>query len=347
MNVWCKDPFVHIDIVVENDQIKYYPCNVYQFKFNDSNFNNVKNNLLSGQWAPGCSYCKIAESSGLNSRRIGVNKLKENLDIKHGIQSIGLRYGTLCNSTCLICDETRSSAWASHKTKNLIPIQPQFNYKKSTMPNVKELLSKFDLPKIKFIEFHGGEPLINSYPWETLKLLNKSELYVKINTNGTVWPDRMLEFTDCKSTEIMFSVDDIYNRLEFLRPPAEFNIILENIQKSKELKFKTSCIYTMSSLNIFYLPEFLDWALKVFGIRIHGQHLFNNSNYALYNLSPYAKKSIEEKFLKFPKLSKLLDIAINELKKPKQCDDLDLREIARSEKFKKTFPEWAEILNYD
>ena len=347
MNVWCKDPFVHIDIVVENDKVRYYPCNVYQQWFTDANFIEIKNSLSSGRWASGCDFCKVAEASGLPSRRIGVNKLRENLDIEQGIQSIGLRYGTLCNSTCLICDETRSSAWATQKIKNSIPIHSQFKYNKSLMPDIKELLSKFDLSKIKHIEFHGGEPLMNSYPWDTLNLLDKKELAVKINTNGTVWPDKMADFATCKSTEIMFSIDDIDQRLEYLRPPAKFDIILENIQKSKKLKFKTSCTYTMSSLNVYYLPEFFNWALRVFGINIYGQHLFDGGKFALYNLSPYAKKAIEEKFLKFPQFNKLLGTALNEIKKPQLFDDSNIRSIAQSDKFKNTFPEWAEILNHD
>jgi organic radical activating enzyme len=347
MNVWCKDPFVHVDIVVENDSVSYYPCNVYAKKSPLLDFNKIKEDLASGNWAEGCEFCKSAESSGLRSRRIGVNDIHKNINLTAGIQSVGLRYGTLCNSTCLICDESRSSAWATEKIKKNIPIKSNFQYNKSMMPKLENIFNSIDLKKLTHIEFHGGEPLMNMYPWEMLKLLNANNVSVKFNTNGTIMPDKIIDFVNCKSVEMLFSIDDINERLEYLRPPAKFGTILDNVEKSKILKFNTGCTYTMSSLNIFYLPEFLTWALKTFGPRLFGQHLFADDKFNLYNLNDYAKQCVDNKFSQYPHLFKLLKIALFEMQKPKKKDDIELIDLAKTDKYKTTFPEWAKVLTHE
>lgn len=345
-NVWCKEPFIHTDIVVENNHVYYKPCNVYEENFSTPNFNNVQKCLSDGRWAPGCNYCKKQEDAGGISRRIGINKLYKDKNIFDGLQGFSLRYGTLCNSTCVICDETRSSAWASKLLMAGHSVNEKFIFKKSLLPDLKTLLKDIDTSKITHIDFHGGEPLLNSYPWDTLELCDLSNLSIKINTNGTVWPNSMIEFKKCKSTEIIFSIDDINDRLEFLRPPAKFGDVVNNIQNSKAMGFKTSCTYTLSSLNIYYLPEFLLWGLKNFGVNLYGQHLFGDSKFNLYNLNDYAKNKILEKFETFPKLKKLTSIAINEMMKPIVNTDEALMDVIKNPLYQKTFPEWYNILTH-
>jgi len=348
MTIECLEPFVHVDVIVENDKVYYKPCNVYNKNFDTIEFTNVKNSFAVGQWAEGCDYCKTAESSGVSSRRIGCNKVYNDLGINasKGVQSISFRYGTLCNSTCLICDETRSSAWATKLLQKNIPIQSRYIYKKQLLPTIDKLLTGIDLSQIRLVEFHGGEPLIADYPWEILSKLDKSNLSVKINTNGTVWPKAMQEFNDCKSVEIMFSVDDIDSRLEYLRPPAKFAEVIANIKRAQAMNFKVSCTYVISSLNIFYLPEFLLWALKTFGINLYGQLIYEPSIYSLYNLTEHAKLSIQTKFKEYPTLNKLLQPALDDLNKVPQQDINELIRLANTVEFKNSMPEWSDILTY-
>lgn len=187
MTVWCKEPFIHKDIIVENEHVSYKPCNVYRETFKTPNFDDVRANLSKGEWASGCDYCKNQEASGGISRRIGINQLYKDKNIEDGIQGLSLRYGTLCNSVCLICDETRSSAWATKSLQSGAKVEKRFIFKKAAMPDLKNILNDIDTSTITHIDFHGGEPLLNSYPWQTLELCNVSNLTVKINTNGTVW----------------------------------------------------------------------------------------------------------------------------------------------------------------
>lgn len=345
--VWCKEPFIHMDIVVENDHVLYKPCNVYAESFKAPEFESVQHHLRNGEWAPGCDYCKTQEENFGTSRRIGVNQLFKNKNIEDGIQGVGLRYGTLCNSVCIICNETRSSAWASKLVQSGQQVDDRYLFKKSLIPDLTTVLKHIDISKLTHVEFHGGEPLLNSYPWQTLELCDVKNLTVKINTNGTVWPASMDVFKQCKSTEIIFSIDDIDDRLEFLRPPAKFHDVVANIDKSKQMGFKTSCTYTLSSLNIYYLPEFLLWGLKKFGVSLYGQHMFDGSKFNLYNLSEYAKDKVLEKFNQYPQLKRLTSIAAAEMMKPKIKVDTALESVLIDNQFKIVFPEWYEILAHE
>ena len=70
---WCLDPFVHIDIIVENQYVYYKPCNVYNKSYSTPDFKIIQKDLLNGSWSDGCENCKAAELSNNNSRRKGVN----------------------------------------------------------------------------------------------------------------------------------------------------------------------------------------------------------------------------------------------------------------------------------
>ena len=341
---WCRDPFVHIDIIVENQYVHYKPCNVYAESYSTPDFKVIQRDLVSGRWAEGCGNCKSAESANINSRRTGVNLIHKDKPLV--VSSIGLRYGTLCNSTCLICDETRSSAWASKLLKESIPIKSEYIFNKKLIPDLAEVLKDIDCSTITNIELHGGEPLLNSYTRDILDMLPIENLSVKINTNGTVWPEWMDKFTKTKSTEILFSIDDIGDRLEYLRPPANFDVITENIKKSKGMNFKTGCTYVVSSLNVYYLPEFLMWAVKKFGISLYGQFMFDDTKYSLFNLPESAKLKVIEKFNQHPKLTKLLSSVIIEMSKNNTKEDTALYDTIRDNEFKTVFPEWHSILTH-
>ena len=347
MTVWCKEPFIHMDVIVENEQVSYKPCNVYRDVFTTPNFDKVQEHLSKNEWAPGCDYCKNQEANGGVSRRIGINQLYKNKNIEDGIQGLSLRYGTLCNSVCVICDETRSSAWATKLIQKGLSIDQRYIFKKAAMPKLETILENIDTSTITHVDFHGGEPLLNTYPWQMLELCNVPNLTVKINTNGTVWPDYMELFKKCKSTEIIFSIDDINSRLEYLRPPAKFDNIVQNINKSKQMGFKTSCTYTLSSLNIYYLPEFLLWGLKTFGLALYGQNMFDGSKFNLYNLNDYSKNKVLEKFDAYPQLKKLTSFAATEMMKPKTKHDDALNNIINDNNFKNVFPDWWEILTHE
>jgi MoaA/NifB/PqqE/SkfB family radical SAM enzyme len=224
-------------------------------------------------------------------------------------------------------------------------VPSQYIYKKQEMVPIEKILTGIDLSKIKFVEFHGGEPLMASYPWEIISLLDKTNISVKINTNGTIWPESMYEFVECQLTEIIFSIDDIDKRLEYLRPPAKFDQLLKNIKQAQAMKFNIGCTYVMSGLNIYYLPEFIEWGLRTFGINLYGQLIYEPSEYSLYNLPILAKHEVERKFSQHSKFNKLLQPALDNMFRHQQQYPKELLKLASTKEFNQAMPEWGKILN--
>ena len=99
----------------------------------------------------------------------------------------------------------------------------------------------FDLDDLKYVEFHGGEPLMQSYPVEFLKKIkNLDQLIVKFNTNLTLLPSPELNdlLKKCKRVDFLLSVDDIGDRYEMLRYPGKWDVFTKNIDTLKKEGYK-------------------------------------------------------------------------------------------------------------
>jgi hypothetical protein len=187
-----------IDVIVENEHVYVNPCNHWSTHLSiDQYKKNIKNiqNTLKTKFHKCCGICSNEEKYGARSRRQAVNQFhKDNQLLLDKIQSIGLRYGTLCNSKCIICSHVRSSGWINDSIELGVDVNPKFLFKKNKMPGVDFLFTQFDLSDLKYVEFHGGEPLMQTYPLEFLKKIkNLKQLVVKFNTNLTVLPSQQLQ----------------------------------------------------------------------------------------------------------------------------------------------------------
>ncbi|MFZ4405575.1 MAG: twitch domain-containing radical SAM protein [Pseudobdellovibrionaceae bacterium] len=276
--MFCTNPFNHIDIIVENEHVYIKPCNVWSKQMSLAQYKkNIKNiqNILKTTFHNRCGVCIDKEKYGARSRRQAVNQFhKDNRLMLDKIQSLGLRYGTLCNSKCIICSHVRSSSWVSDSIELGVEVEPRFLFKKNKMPGIDFLFDEFDLSDLKYVEFHGGEPLLQTYPLEFLKKIkNLGQLVVKFNTNLTVLPSQQLQeiLKECKRVDFLISVDDIEERYEILRYPAKWNDFEHNLKYMKTLQYRLIAFNVISTLNLWYLPEFYHWAIRNFGNNVHSQ----------------------------------------------------------------------------
>jgi|13_taG_2_1085334.scaffolds.fasta_scaffold02910_3 sulfatase maturation enzyme AslB (radical SAM superfamily) len=345
--IFCLEPYVHMDIMVENNVVKTKPCNIYYGSETSSQVIEMHN---KGVWPDGCKSCKFANEHNQLSRQKGVNKLYTDKGITRdgGIQAVSFRYGTLCNLRCPICSYIRSSAWANEDVKFGKDIPDRFIFDQKKMPDVKDVLAQtgVDASKVKVWDLHGGEPLLNDYPWEILKM--SPDAHFKINTNGTVFPEKMKEFQG-HDVELLFSIDDINERFEYLRYPANFEKVTKNIQLAKEYGFRIGVTPAISSINLFYFPEFAVWLVKNFGTNILMQYVDEPAHYAINNLNDKVKEIIIDKFEKH-KLKKFLRPIVEKIQQPQDKDVTFFSKVAeidrrRNNSFSATFPEWSDILN--
>ena len=343
--IFCMEPYVHADILVENNKVTKKVCNIF---YGNDTHDEVIDMHKKGVWPKGCQACQFLEQNNLKSRRLGINELYKNqgiTDLSY-IQSVSLRYGTLCNLKCVICDDSRSSAWAKENLKFGQAVKKEYIYDKTKLPGIFEIFDGIDIQKIKSWDFHGGEPLLADYPWEILEIADP-DAYFKFNTNGTVFPERVKDFVG-KNVEIIFSIDDIEDRFEYQRFPAKWKVVEENIKKFKSHGFKVSVTPTISNINVWHFPYTVEWFLKTFGLKIYLQFVDFPESLAVNNLSIETKNQLLTHYQKFSKIKKILNPIIEKINTTgceidflSYVEKIDKR---RNQNFYKTFNEWSEVL---
>ena len=143
----CYEPHVHRDYIVENNKVSVKPCNIFYEGLDKSTPAEIIEQHSKGIWPAGCVSCKHNEASGIRSRRTQMNESAHdnNIDYKQGVQNVSLRYGTLCNLRCPICDAERSSAWAKEDIKHGVEVEERFLYNKEKFEILSNLLAVSDL----------------------------------------------------------------------------------------------------------------------------------------------------------------------------------------------------------
>ena len=356
--MFCTQPFNHIDIIVENDEVQLQPCNVwsnkkYTIEEYKEGVADLKEILQTSYHYPGCRVCFNEEAQKTRSRRQATNEFAEDNKLSMTkLQSLGVRYGTLCNSKCMICSHSRSSSWIVDSEKLGYKIEEQHRFKKNLLPGVDVFFDIFDLDDLRYVEFHGGEPLMQRYPYEFLsKVKHLDQLVVKFNTNLTILPSPELNdlLKKCKRVDFLLSVDDIGDRYEMLRYPGKWDMFVNNMETLKQQGYRTMAYNTISSLNVFYAVEFYKWAIKNFGNEVHSQFVVDKRYLDISYLPQHAKDIVLEKILKykgkiFDSIREKLNIQEEDRSKELVKYILDLDDI-RKTNYPETFKEWYTILN--
>lgn len=241
----------------------------------------VQREMLSGNQPQACHKCWKAESAGLPSKRtVDTKKLlaltgwqQEDL-INHAVNdpdilTLQIRLGNDCNLACKTCYPQDSTRWYS-EWNHYHPLR-QFRGPIRQRSAHREL----DYAKLRHVEFLGGEPFVGQRwrPYlERLLAAGNRDLLITFTTNGTVKPDLDL-ISQFANVNINISIDGVGPRFEYLRWPAQWETVDENIAwwQSQRLGPVSAC-HTLSNLTIGYLDEFLPFALKRFGV---GRYSFN------------------------------------------------------------------------
>jgi MoaA/NifB/PqqE/SkfB family radical SAM enzyme len=229
------------------------------------------------------------------------------------IAKIELNLGNTCNIKCRTCHASISSTWMkeeydlNHSTNTTFKIYADAmkKYHKTydeESPFWEDL--KQNLSTIRQFDFYGGEPLLSKKMWEILKIcVDKGyakDIELHYNTNGTIWPKETELWKNFKSVNLSFSIDGVNERFEYMRFPANWKEVFENMQTARQFAIDNKntslswCI-TISSINVYYLPETIGEYYKHFsdfGIYlnlVHGPLHFNVSK-----IHPEVKKHVVE-----------------------------------------------------
>lgn len=218
----------------------------------------IRYDLLNGVKSKDCNKCWKAEENAQQSRRIQQNMLADTLyDLS--IQNIRImcerdgynptiyQVGTsnLCNGACIMCSGEYSTKWQSLNRKP--------NYKV-----IDDVQIHYDTAK--FVEFVGGEPLVEQHNIEILEQLNP-ECVISLVTNGSVELNKKLVqiLAKFKRVIVCLSIDGVGPVFEYQRWPLKWNKLLENLTKFRGLQCDLSASYTLTNVNLPYKQETIDW----------------------------------------------------------------------------------------
>ena len=214
-----------------------------------------------------CKDCWQTESLGGRSRRQAIIDWYEHRGIQQDRTPnlVSLDYNTenICNLACITCGPRFSSRWVVEAEKMGLP----FYYPPKSRASKNVLFDTLEVKDLRRVYFNGGEPFLTDDHIRVLKKVQQhgdiSALDVNYNTNGTVLPTQEVFdiWKKCRSVKVMFSIDAVGSAFEFIRYPASWQEVNENLivmrQACPSVMFDVT--FTLGIHNILYLPDTINW----------------------------------------------------------------------------------------
>ena len=256
-DTFCVMPWYGLEIGKKNSNCCWLVSN--------HDIDEVKKDLLNGVKSKWCTKCWKAEENGNVSRRLQQNVLLDVLtdksietlenDVKENKNKIlwySVHTSNKCNSACVTCGPDSSSKWNSLLKTNA---------KTRTLNNID---SNLDYKQAKFIEFLGGEPLLENKNLEILKKLlshGNSKCVISIVTNGSILLSKKYinVLSQFKKVIICLSIDGIGSVFEYMRWPLKWDLLLQNLELFRSKNFEISVSYTLSNVNLPFKEETINW----------------------------------------------------------------------------------------
>jgi MoaA/NifB/PqqE/SkfB family radical SAM enzyme len=333
--------------------------------WNSKEMQDLREQHWKGEKPEGCKACWKREDAGLESKRMTDNQRFGHLMHRSGRKVmkkppayLDLKLGNICHLKCRICSPRFSSTWAAEdikfeKNRTLIPAVV-YQEKGAWIDNPtfwNWLYSIID--DLEAIDFYGGEPFMTAKHWDFLHDCIRrgiaKNIDIHYNTNGTIFPKDPEIWKEFKSVSIACSIDDIEKRYEYERHPAKWSTTETNAKRFQELEYVNFSICpTVSILNVYYLPELIDWAEQN-GMNYYFNMLERPYHFNIRILPEWAKKKIKDKLTRKefePVLNLMGEEAAEDAKYFDHFFALNIAEIdkRRGESFIKTFPELYSIL---
>jgi MoaA/NifB/PqqE/SkfB family radical SAM enzyme len=161
--------------------------------------------------------------------------------------------GSVCNLACVTCGPSASTRWQRELGLPVTPGNPR-KLDQTIIDRVRQLNG---------IVLGGGEPMLNLSTETLLQNLNADQ-WVSVHFNGTVLPKQSFldKSSQIKNITYVFSLDGIGKRFEYLRWPAQWDQVVQNVlwlfeNAPDNVEFGLNV--TISQLNKHYQDEIIDW----------------------------------------------------------------------------------------
>jgi transcription termination factor NusB len=186
---------------------------------------------------------------------------------------VGMKFSNLCNLACRSCNATDSSMWSklmnqSTETTHEIDISDNPDYWNTIVDMIR---AKHKETNNFIVHPIGGETMIQPgflklVDWLIVEqLASTTTLRITTSLVPSI-SDKFLErFAQFRRIEFLSSIDSVGENYHYVRWPARFNKVQDNLETFNSLcqqypgKFSLSVSPVFSLNNIFYAVDCLDW----------------------------------------------------------------------------------------
>lgn len=356
-------PYAFTSVVIRNDK-KQSPCcfakpdyslnnhSIQDFFLSDQ-MTSLRSDMIAGKKNSYCNGCYVQEEASGTSPRTealaAINITDADLNIEFP-RRIEFHVSNLCNLKCLMCVPQDSSMLLAEDRLigKSTPRQSDCQY---TSERLGEIFASVVEQDIEVLDLRGGETLIVPEIQQLLIDADPdwcSEIHLRIQTNGTVFPEKWQEiFSKFNSVDIMISIDGVGPVNEYIRFPSKWNDIDSNIDTFKTIDnlnaITLNC--TVTNLNFCRIIEVVEYANKK-QLNCHFAKLFTPRIYTWNNLPPeiYAGAVNKIELVKdlHPGLKQFLDqkYFFNRGLWDEFCKEIKLRDNIRKRNILKVLPEF-------
>ena len=322
---------------------------------------------------PECHACWNEEAAGKDSKRIRDNRTFKDALLSPDMLPVvlDLSMGNVCNIKCRICNPAHSTPWKAEEEKvkfiinkiDFTSFKESFEYSNDFF--WKDIVSL--LPNVVKYDFAGGEPFFIEKHWDIVKTAvdngwSKNQ-HIHYNTNGTIYPEKYMHLLEeFKIVDIQISSDGIEEQFEYMRHPAKWKKVEENIQRFVDAKnnsktewWLSTCI-SISAFNVYYFFEtFEHYASKGIGIYVNIVHDYRGSRIIPTELKNKIIAKLKSKKSQFSPqqwererdmiCSHLENTSYDESSWNSFWKEINVRDKYRNENFQQSFPEYNQIAN--
>ena len=343
---FCTAPYSTYDFRFHHDKFKVTTCcNLDVSKTNkDLDFNfieNVKNDMSTDIVSEHCWRCTHDEQNQAQSERVkymlgySVDELAQFKQSRKTPEfQVGMKFSNLCNLACRSCNETDSSLWSKLMGR---PAEPEYEIDIST--NESHWNALVDMIRCKYNETDnfivhpiGGETMVQPgflklVDWLIAEnLASTTTLRITTSLVPSISEKFSEKFALFRRIEFLSSIDSVGENYHYVRWPAKFNKVQDNLETFNLLsqqypgKFSLSVSPVFSLNNIFYATDYLDWWERWAD---QTQTDLWMSNIHLYNPESLMVESLSSQY--YPQLIELLEQCVNHtvFKKYKRTDVLN------------------------
>jgi sulfatase maturation enzyme AslB (radical SAM superfamily) len=321
--------------------------------WNNQQFTKLREKNNQNIWDSACWTCQANEKVNTPSLRTGTLEqfgVQTNLS---GPVRLDLMFDIGCNLACRTCGPQLSTYWQRHLKEHKIAFTAPRPV--SRVDDMIDLLRTLDLSNLGLVVFCGGETLLGNSYWQVAEELArlvpnaKEKLTVSFQTNGTQTIDKEYYSIIEKFhlVKLHISLDGIKERFNYLRWPADWNQVTNNVlQSNQNLPVNVMFLIeeTVSIFNLYYQQELATWIEQNFKINRLGDAVNHTRHMAegifgIHNLSNEYIRSIDSNF------KKMLRPEFNESSRgiKKMLEEIHKFDTLRNQDWTKVFPEVAEF----